>query len=115
MPNSRMKCGRCWTGATAPTWRVGARADLCDDRRRAPRRFCFARQRRRPPRRILAERDQVEHGALLDRLDRELQDAYDPSHPAREPASAATLERFVVDLRLDAARYHALDSPHANG
>ena len=51
----------------------------------------------------LEERDHVRHGALLDRLERELQEAYEASHLPEEPTSAAALEHFVVDLRLDAA------------
>src|SRR4051812_37174714 len=52
----------------------------------------------------LAHRDHVQHGELLDRLEEQLQDAHDASHLPEEPVTVAALERFVVDLRLDAAR-----------
>lgn len=63
-----------------------------------------ARKRTGAEKMALEDRDHVEHGALLDRLERELQEAYEASHLPEEPASAAALEHFVVDLRLDAAR-----------
>lgn len=52
----------------------------------------------------LEARDHILHGALLDQLERELQEAHDRSGLPEEPSSTAALERFVVDLRLDAAR-----------
>jgi uncharacterized protein len=63
-----------------------------------------ARKRTGAEKMALEERDHVQHGALLDRLERELQEAYEASKLPEEPIGAAALERFVVDLRLDAAR-----------
>jgi len=64
----------------------------------------IARKRTGAEKMALEQRDRVQHGTLLDRLERELQDAYEASHLPEEPTGAAALERFVVDLRLDAAR-----------
>lgn len=63
-----------------------------------------ARKRAGAEKMALEERDHVQHGAVLDRLERQLQDAHDASQLPEEPTSAAALERFVVDLRLEAAR-----------
>jgi predicted nucleotidyltransferase len=63
-----------------------------------------ARKRAGAEKMALDERDQVQHGELLDRLEQELQGAHDASHLPEEPATVPGLERFVVDLRLDAAR-----------
>jgi predicted nucleotidyltransferase len=63
-----------------------------------------ARKRVGAEKMALEERDHVRHGALLDRLERELQEAYEASHLPEEPTGRAALEHFVVDLRLDAAR-----------
>jgi predicted nucleotidyltransferase len=63
-----------------------------------------ARKRTGAEKMALDERDRVQHEELLDRLERELQDAYDVSRLPEEPTGAAALERFVVELRLDAAR-----------
>lgn len=52
----------------------------------------------------LGQSDQVQHAELLDRLERQLQEAHDASHLPEEPVTVAELERFVVDLRLGAAR-----------
>lgn len=62
-----------------------------------------ARKRAGAEHMALAERDHLVHGAFLDRLERQLQEAYDGSHLPEEPKSAAELDRFVVDLRLRAA------------
>ena len=63
-----------------------------------------ARKRAGAEKMALEERDHVEHGALLDRLERELQEAYEASQLPEAPTGAAALERFIVDLRLDGAR-----------
>jgi uncharacterized protein len=52
----------------------------------------------------LDERDHIEHTALLDRLETQLKEAYEASHLPEEPTGVAALERFVIDLRLEAAR-----------
>jgi hypothetical protein len=52
----------------------------------------------------LEERDHVQHGGLLDRLENELQEAYDASHLPEESTTVAALEKFVIDLRLNATR-----------
>lgn len=62
-----------------------------------------ARKRAGAEKMALAEREQAEHGALLDRLERKLQEAYEASSLPEEPTGVAALERFVVELRLDAA------------
>ncbi len=63
-----------------------------------------ARKRTGAEKMALEERDHVQHGALLDRLERELQAAHDASQLPEEPTGATALEQFVVALRLDAAR-----------
>jgi uncharacterized protein len=62
-----------------------------------------ARKRTGAEKMALEERDHVKHGAVLDRLDQDLQTAHDQSHLPEAPTTAAELERFVVDLRLNAA------------
>ncbi len=51
----------------------------------------------------LHERDLEQHGELLDRLEKQLEEAHEASHLPQEPSSVPALERFVVDLRLAAA------------
>ncbi|MDF3068868.1 MAG: hypothetical protein K0R38_4469 [Polyangiaceae bacterium] len=63
-----------------------------------------ARKRNGAEKMALEERDHVRHGELLDRLEKRLMEAFDTSQLPEEPATAAALERFVVKLRLDAAR-----------
>jgi predicted nucleotidyltransferase len=62
-----------------------------------------ARKRAGAEKMALEERDHVQHGAVLDRLEQDLQIAHDRSHLPEAPTTAAELERFVVDLRLKAA------------
>lgn len=52
----------------------------------------------------LNERELDQHGGLLDRLETQLQAAYDTSPLPDEPTSTAALQAFVVRLRLDSAR-----------
>lgn len=63
-----------------------------------------ARKRAGAEKMALEERDHVQHGELLDRLEKRLHEAYDASHLPEEPATVPALERFVVELRLAAAR-----------
>jgi uncharacterized protein len=63
-----------------------------------------ARKRAGAEKMALEERDHVQHGGLLDRLENELQEAYDASHLPEEPTTVAALEKFVIDLRLNATR-----------
>lgn len=63
-----------------------------------------ARKRAGAEKMALEERDHGQHGALLDRLERQLQDAHDASRLPEEPTTTAALEQFVVDLRLSTAR-----------
>jgi len=63
-----------------------------------------ARKRAGAEKMALEERDHVQHGELLDRLEKQLHEAYDASHLPEEPATVPALERFVVELRLAAAR-----------
>jgi uncharacterized protein len=63
-----------------------------------------ARKRAGAEKMALEERDHIHHGVLLDRLERELQGAHESSRLPEEPANVAALERFVVDLRLEAAQ-----------
>jgi predicted nucleotidyltransferase len=63
-----------------------------------------ARKRAGAEKMALEERDHIQHGERLDRLEKQLQEAYDASQLPEEPATVPALERFVVKLRLDAAR-----------
>jgi uncharacterized protein len=63
-----------------------------------------ARKRAGAEKMALDDRDQDQHGGLLDRLEATLQAAHDASKLPDEPTSAAALQDFVVRLRLDAAR-----------
>jgi len=62
-----------------------------------------ARKRAGAEKMALEERDHVQHGKVLDRLEQQLQAAYDDSRLPEEPTTAAALDQFVVDLRLKAA------------
>jgi uncharacterized protein len=62
-----------------------------------------ARKRAGAEKMALEGSDHVRHGDLLDRLEKQLQAAYEASHLPEEPATVAALERFVVDLRLETA------------
>jgi uncharacterized protein len=62
-----------------------------------------ARKRAGAEKMALEERDHVQHGKVLDRLEEQLQVAYDGSGLPEEPTTTAALDRFVVDLRLEAA------------
>jgi predicted nucleotidyltransferase len=62
-----------------------------------------ARKRASAEKMALDERDHLQHGAALDRLEQELQAAHDVSNLPEAPTTAAELERFVVDLRLKTA------------
>lgn len=63
-----------------------------------------ARKRAGAEKMQLDDRDLVDHAGLLDRLEIELQEAHDKSQLPDEPTAAPALEKFVVRLRLDAAR-----------
>jgi len=63
-----------------------------------------ARKRGGAEKMALDERDQSQHGALLDRLETQLQAAYEASRLPEEATSARALNDFVVRLRLDAER-----------
>ncbi|HET9934668.1 MAG TPA: nucleotidyltransferase domain-containing protein [Polyangiaceae bacterium] len=63
-----------------------------------------ARKRSGAEKMLLNERDLQEHGARLDRLERELQAAHDASQLPNEATSARALDAFVVQLRLAGAR-----------
>jgi predicted nucleotidyltransferase len=63
-----------------------------------------ARKRAGAEKMALEERDHVQHGELLDRLEKQLQAAYEASQLPEEPTTVPALEQFVVGLRLDAAR-----------
>jgi hypothetical protein len=61
-----------------------------------------ARKRAGAENMLLDERDRAAQAVLLDRLERELQEAYESTHLPDEPTSADALEDFVVRLRLEA-------------
>jgi predicted nucleotidyltransferase len=63
-----------------------------------------ARKRAGAEKMPLEERDHNQHGALLDRLERQLEEAHEASQLPEDPTTVTALERFVVELRLDAAR-----------
>jgi len=63
-----------------------------------------ARKRVGAEKMTLQERDRVQHGELLDSLEKQLQEAHDASQLPEEPATVPELERFVVELRFAAAR-----------
>lgn len=63
-----------------------------------------ARKRAGAEKMALEERDHIQHGELLDSLEKQLQEAHDASRLPEEPTTVRALEQFVVELRLDAAR-----------
>ncbi len=63
-----------------------------------------ARKRTGAEKMPLDERDHHVHGAILDKLEGELEAAHAASHLPEEPTSAGALDDFVVRLRLDAVR-----------
>ncbi|MCB9558170.1 MAG: nucleotidyltransferase domain-containing protein [Deltaproteobacteria bacterium] len=63
-----------------------------------------ARKRAGAEKMPLDQQDIAHHGALLDRLEAQLQDAHDKSTLPDQPPAAAALEDFVIRLRLNAAR-----------
>ena len=62
-----------------------------------------ARKRAGAEKMALEDRDHVQHGKVLDRLEEQLKAAYDRSRLPEAPTTAAALDQFVVDLRLKAA------------
>jgi len=62
-----------------------------------------ARKRAGAEKMALHERDLAQHGELLDRLEKQLEEAHAASHLPEAPSVVSELERFVVNLRLDAA------------
>lgn len=63
-----------------------------------------ARKRSGAEKMPLHESELDRHAKVLDELEARLVAAHDASHLPEEPSSVAELERFVVDLRLSAAR-----------
>lgn len=63
-----------------------------------------ARKRAGAEKMALDHRDMEQHGARLDRLEANLQEAHSASQLPDEPTSAAALQDFVVRVRLEAAR-----------
>jgi uncharacterized protein len=63
-----------------------------------------ARKRSGAEKMALHERDLEQHGQLLDRLEKQLEEAHGASHLPEEPSSVRALERFVINLRLATAR-----------
>jgi predicted nucleotidyltransferase len=63
-----------------------------------------ARKRAGAEKMALDERDQKQHGALLDRLEAALHAAHEASRLPEEATSATALNDFVVRIRLDADR-----------
>lgn len=70
-----------------------------------------ARKREGAEKMPLDERDLATHAGLLDRLDAQLDEAHAKSQLPEAPTTAAALDEFVIQLRLDAHPTAARDVP----